>query len=291
MKKLIILILAVALILSGCEFEGVIGTIEERLAQSVSDGKLHVFYVDVGQGDCSFIYLPNGKNMLIDAGEKDYGSKIIRALKEKGINKIDFLVATHPHSDHIGGMTQIVNFFDIDKIYMPKVAHTTETYQSLLNAIGRKEMKIHTAKAGVEIFNEENLSAIFVAPNSSDYDDLNNYSAVIKLTYGKNSFVFTGDAEKKSEDEIRTNIKCDVLKVGHHGSSSSTTANFLKKTEPKYAVISCGAGNDYGHPSEKVLARLNKSKAKIYRTDICGTVEAVSDGENIIFYTEKEVIE
>ena len=291
MKKLIILILAVALILSGCEFEGVIGTIEERLAQSVSDGKLHVFYVDVGQGDCSFIYLPNGKNMLIDAGEKDYGSKIIRALKEKGINKIDFLVATHPHSDHIGGMTQIVNFFDIGKIYMPKVAHTTETYQSLLNAIGRKEMKIHTAKAGVEIFNEENLSAIFVAPNSSDYDDLNNYSAVIKLTYGKNSFVFTGDAEKKSEDEIRTNIKCDVLKVGHHGSSSSTTANFLKKTEPKYAVISCGAGNDYGHPSEKVLARLNKSKAKIYRTDICGTVEAVSDGENIIFYTEKEVIE
>lgn len=252
------------------------------------DGKLHVYYLDVGQADSIFIKLPNNENMLIDAGVDESGEKIVEALQSSGTEKIDYLVATHPHADHIGGMQEVVENFDIGKVYMPAAVTNTRTYEDLLLAIKSKGNTITTAKAGTDILSDENLSAVFVAPNSAEYDDLNNYSAVIKLTYGNNSFVFTGDAEKLSEDEIRANIKCDVLKVGHHGSNTSTSKNFLKKTEPTYAVISCGADNEYGHPHKEVMQRLNNAGIEIYRTDVNGTIEAVSDGNNITFNVERD---
>ena len=252
----------------------------------ISDGKLHVFYLDVGQGDSIFIKLPKGETMLIDAGEEEYGEKVAETLRNFNTSKIDYLIATHPHTDHIGGMEHIVNNFEIGKIYMTNAVTTTATFEDLLDTIKSKGLTIERAKSGVEILSDENLNAHFVAPVAESYKELNDYSAVIKLTYGENSFVFTGDAEKKAEDLIRENIKCDVLKIGHHGSSSSSTKNFLKKTEPKYAVISCGADNEYGHPHKQTLNRLNNSEVNIFRTDLQGTIEAISDGYEITFKTQ-----
>ncbi len=291
MKRLIciLLILAIAFTLVGCEQDlSLLTTLfTEEYRQITYDGNLHIYYLDVGQADSTFILLPNGENMLIDAGTKDNGEDIVNVLDSLGVDSIDYLIGTHPHTDHIGGMQQVIENFDIEKIYMPKASSNTATYKNLLNAIKKNGHTITTAKAGVEILSDDSLSATIVAPNSSAYDDLNNYSAVIKLTYGLTSFLFAGDAEKLSEDEIRTNIKCDVLKVGHHGSSTSTSKNFLKKTEPEYAIISCGADNDYGHPHKEVIQRLNNACISTYRTDLNGTIEAISDGYTISFNSER----
>ncbi|MBR2476970.1 MAG: MBL fold metallo-hydrolase [Clostridia bacterium] len=255
--------------------------------QVAIDGKLHIYYLDVGNADSIFIKLPDGKTMLIDAGEKESGGKIVNYLKNAGVQSIDYLVATHPHADHIGGMVDVINAFEIRNVYMTNAVNNTKTFENMLIALDAEGCPVTQAKAGVEILSDDNLSAVFVAPNSDEYEDLNNYSAVIKLTYGNNSFVFAGDAEKKAEDEIRTNIKCDVLKVGHHGSNTSTTKNFLKKTEPTYAIISCAQENDYNHPHDKVLKRLEEAGVIVYRTDINGTIEVVSDGNNIEIHTER----
>ncbi|MBQ6998838.1 MAG: MBL fold metallo-hydrolase [Clostridia bacterium] len=291
MKRLIciLLTLVMAFTIVGCEQElsQLNALFTEEYQQIAYDGMLHVYYLDVGQADSIFILLPNGENMLIDAGTKESGEDIVNVLGSLGVTDIDYLIGTHPHADHIGGMQQVVEDFDIGKIYMPKVSTNTKTYKNLLQAIKDKRYTITTAKAGVNILSEDNITATIVAPNSNEYDDLNNYSAVIKLTYGMTSFVFTGDAEKLSEDEIRTNIKCDVLKVGHHGSSTSTSKNFLKKTSPTYAVISCGADNDYGHPHNEVIQRLYKSGISTYRTDLNGTIEAISNGYTITFNSER----
>lgn len=253
-----------------------------------SDGNMHVYYLDVGQADSMFIVLPDGENILIDAGNKENGNQITNTIRNMGFDKIDTLIATHPHADHIGGMETVVRSFDIGKIYMTNAVSNTSTYKKLLLAIKEKEYKITTAKAGVGILQNENVTAEFIAPVVDEYDDINDYSAMVKLVHGENVFVFTGDGEKKAEDLIRANIKCDVLKVGHHGSDTSTSKNFLKKTEPEYAIISCGTDNDYGHPHSKVLDRLEERGIEIFRTDIHGTIEAVSDGVNITFNTEKE---
>ena len=291
MKRLIciMLILAIAFTLVGCEQDLSLLTslFTEEYRQITYDGNLHIYYLDVGQADSTFILLPNGENMLIDAGTKDNGKDIVNVLDTLGVNNIDYLVGTHPHTDHIGGMQQVIENFDIGKIYMPKASSNTATYKNLLQSIKKNGYTITTAKAGVEILYDDSLSATIVAPNSSTYDDLNNYSAIIKLTYGLISFIFAADAEKLSEDEIRTNIKCDVLKVGHHGSSTSTSKNFLKKTEPEYAIISCGANNDYGHPHKEVIQRLNNAGISTYRTDLNGTIEAISDGYTISFNSER----
>lgn len=291
MKRLIciLLTLVMAFTIVGCEQElsQLNALFTEEYQQIAYDGKLHVYYLDVGQADSTFILLPNGENMLIDAGTKENGKDIVNVLDSLGVNNIDYLIGTHPHTDHIGGMQQVVENFDIGEIYIPKVSSNTKTYNNLTQAIKERRYTITTAKAGVDILSEDSLTATIVAPNSKEYDDLNNYSAVIKLTYGMTSFVFAGDAEKLSEDEIRTNIKCDVLKVGHHGSNTSTSKNFLKKTSPTYAVISCGENNDYGHPHKEVIQRLYKSGVSVYRTDLNGTVEAISDGYTITFNSER----
>lgn len=259
-------------------------TSNSATAQHVS-GKLKVHFLDVGQGDSEFIELPNGKTMLIDAGVPDRGSGVVSYIKKLGYSKIDYLVATHPHSDHIGGMTDVVNAFNIGEVYMPRTSSsdtpTTKVYKNLLSAISKKGLKITTAKAGVTMFSSSSLSAVMVAPNGTNYNDLNQYSAVIKLTFGNNKFLFTGDAGNVSEAEIKSDVKADVLKVGHHGSRTSSSAAFLKKVSPKYAVIEVGKGNSYGHPTEQALSRLKAVGAAIYRTDESGTIIFTSDGSKI----------
>ena len=222
----------------------------------VPANQLEVTYLDVGQGDSIFIRLPDERTMLIDAGEKNNGPMIEDFLHDQEVDRIDFLIATHPHTDHIGGMETIVRSFEIGKIYMPKKSHTSKTYESLLSAIQEKGLKISTAKAGVSILEEPGLSASILAP-TKDYDDLNNSSAVIKLVYQDTSFLFTGDAEAESEEQIDGDVRVDVLKIGHHGSQTSTSDFFLQKVSPTYAVISCGEGNSYGHPHPETLKKLN----------------------------------
>lgn len=250
------------------------------------DMPLKVHYLDVGQGDSIFIELPNGENALIDAGEAREGSKVVNYLKSLQVTKIDYLFATHPHSDHIGGLKTVIENYEIGKIYMPKVTANTNVYLKLLEAIESKGLKITAAHAGMNIIDNEDLHLDILAPVSSNYDDLNNYSIVLKLTYQTRAFLFMGDAETLSEKEITTNLEADVLKVGHHGSTSSTSKAFLNKVDPKIAVISVGKDNDYGHPKETILNRLENSGVKIYRTDLNGTIIIGSDGTSLEVKTE-----
>ncbi|ANW98609.1 competence protein ComE [Thermoclostridium stercorarium subsp. thermolacticum DSM 2910] len=252
-------------------------------------GTLKVHFIDVGQADCIFVQAPE-KNMLIDAGNNADGDLITAYLKNLGINKIDVVVGTHPHEDHIGALDTVINTFEVGKVYMPKISHNTKTYEDVLLAIQKKGLKVNTATAGGALDLGKNVNAEILAPNSDNYDDLNNYSVVIKLTFGETSFLFTGDAEKVSEDEMLNknyDLKADVLKVGHHGSSSSTSPAFLKAVSPKYAVISVGKDNQYGHPDSIILNRLKVAGVKTYRTDEAGTVIMESDGNNIKINTEK----
>lgn len=246
-----------------------------------------VHYLDVGQADSIFIELEDNKTMLIDAGELEDSDYIIDYIDNLGYNKINFLVATHPHADHIGGMQKVVKNFEVDNVYMPKALTNTKTYENLLKEIDNKNLKIKTAKAGVTIVDDDNLDIDIIAPNSNTYEDLNNYSACIKLTYQNITYLFMGDAESLSENEIKTDIKADVLKVGHHGSDTSSSVSFLKKVNPSYAIISVGEDNSYNHPKKEVLDRLKKVGATIYRTDLNGNIIVKTDGNNIEIETTK----
>ncbi len=251
---------------------------------SLTDGRLKVHYIDVGQGDSVFIVLPNGKTMLIDAGEREEGLQTKAFLQDYGVTKIDAVVATHPHSDHIGGLEEIIRTFDIGAVYMPKASNNTKTFENLLLSIKEKGLNVTTAKAGVQIALDDTVSIQMVGPVSESYEDLNNYSAVIRLQYKNNSFLFTGDAEGLPEEEILKSgaiVSANVLKVGHHGSNTSTTEAFLKAVSPQYAVIQVGEGNSYGHPKEETLDKLEKYNAAVLRNDLFGTITFASDGDTM----------
>lgn len=277
-------IIVLLLIIIPSVFSAVNNQLDKDKPTSVADnGKnMVVHFLDVGQGDSEFIEFPDGKCMLIDAGTAEYSLTVTEAIENYGYSSIDYVVATHPHADHIGGMSSVLESFDVGEIYMPKVSSNTKTFENLLTAISDKGMSVNTAKAGVEIYSDSMLKMEFLAPVSDSYDDLNNYSAVLKITYGNYSFLFTGDAEDISENEMLLNdssaLASDVLKVGHHGSDSSSTAEFLSAVQPEYAVISCGKGNSYGHPHSETLDRLNAIGTQIYRTDKQGTITVICDG-------------
>ncbi len=279
MKKLFLLII-ILFSISGCK-------INQESYSYPTDDVLVSHFLDVGQADSSFIELPNKETILIDAGEKKDSDKIIKYIKDLGYKKIDYVIATHPHADHIGGMKDIIDSFDIGDIYMPKVVATSKTYENLLLKIQEKGLKIHTGKSGVEIINSDNLLVQILAPNKDKYSSYNNYSIVLKITYKENIFLYMGDAEELSEGEITGNIKSDVLKVGHHGSDTSSSREFLSRVRPSYAIISVGENNNYNHPSSKTIKNLEKYTNNIYRTDLSGNIIVISDGKNITVNTEK----
>ncbi len=257
----------------------------EQDAETIT-GKLKVHFLDVGQADCILIQTPSGKNMLIDAGNNEDSNFITSYIKQNKINKLDVVVGTHPHEDHIGSMDEVISTFDIGSVYMPKISNNTKTFKNVLTAIKNKSLKVKTATAETKIEIDSQVKIEILAPNNSQYDDLNDYSAVIKLTFGKTSFMLDGDAETISESEMLAkgyNLKADVLKLGHHGSNSSTSASFLKAVSPKYAIISVGKGNDYGHPTKATLTKLKQSNISIFRTDENSTIIATSDGTTITF--------
>lgn len=283
-----------ALLSAAVLFSCTAATNDDSAVSQNEEDALIVHFFDVGEGDSEFIELPQGKCMLVDAGEKKYGDDIVDRIEALGYSKIDYLVATHPHSDHIGGMSQVVEAFEIGEIYMPKAASTSDTQKNLLTLISEKGMTINTAVSGKSLYTssyEENqLSIKILAPNSDEYEEFNNYSAVIKLTYGKNSFLFTGDAEAESEREMLarydSELDSDVLKVGHHGSKTSSGRDFIEAVSPLYAVISCSSDNYYNHPHMQTLKTLSASSAEIYRTDECADIvfECCGDGNYDIIY-------
>ena len=280
-KKYTIILTIIFMILAGA-FELFQGTVAITPSED-----LKVHFLDVGQGDSIFIELPTNETILIDASIKDASNKIINYLREENVSKIDYVFATHPHSDHIGGMRAVIKAFDIGQIYMPKAVTTTKTYENLLLTIKDKNLKIKAAKAGNTIIDTDDLKLVVLAPNQDSYESLNNYSIVLKLTYKEKSFLFMGDAETLSEKEITGDIQADVLKVGHHGSRTSTSQAFLNKVNPSYAVISVGLNNDYKHPHQEVIDRLEKKNIKIYRTDQNGDIIFTTDGYNIDVKVEK----
>lgn len=252
--------------------------VEEEI---IDDNDLKVHFIDVGQGDAIFIELPNHSSMLIDSGESSYEKIVYNYINSLGYSKIDYLIGTHPHTDHIGGLAYIINNFSIGSIYMPKVVSTSKTYENLLNTIIQNNLKVISAKAGVNILNGDDLKIDIIAPNSDSYSDLNNYSVVVMMTYKNRTFLFMGDAELISENEITGDISCDVIKVGHHGSDSSSGKSFIKRVNPKYAIIMVGEKNRYDHPYQKIIDRWENNGAKIYRTDLNGTIVVTSDGESL----------
>lgn len=257
-----------------------------NLSANAIVGTLKVSYIDVGQGDSELIQ-SNGCNMLIDAGTSDSQDSLCKYLKNAGVKEINVLVATHPHADHIGGMTKILKSYKVDKIIMPKVTTTTKTFRELIQAIKDKGLKI-TAPVPKTSFNIGNATCTILAPVSTNYDNLNNYSVVIRMVYGNNSFMFDGDAEAQSEQEMLGkgyNLSADVLKLGHHGSRTASSEAFLNKVSPKFAIISCGNGNDYGHPHDETIKKLLKRHITFYRTDVNGSIICTSDGKKISFTT------
>ena len=249
--------------------------------QSLTANNLEIHHLNMGQADSTLIMLPNGQTMLIDAGlplQSNYvtgGEQIVQYIHNLGITKIDYLVVTHPHFDHIAGLPSVIDTFRIGNLFMPDVTHTTQAFERLLDAIERNGLEIQIAKAGVMLFDFPNLRADFIAPNSEWYRNINNYSAVTRLKYNNKRFLFMGDAEAISENEIiyyEHCIEAYVLMIGHHGSRTSTTLSFLDALSPRIAIISVGRNNTYGHPCSSVLGRLLAMNVEIYRTDIDGTI-------------------
>ncbi|MBP3335416.1 MAG: MBL fold metallo-hydrolase [Ruminiclostridium sp.] len=248
--------------------------------------EMKVHFLDVGQGDSIFIELPDDKTMLIDASEKEYADRITTYIYSCGYSSLDYVVATHPHSDHIGGMADVIGSFIVGNVILSPATHTTKTYTNMLTAIDQSGAKVTLGIAGKEIFSDGDLSAVAIAPVTEDYSDLNNSSVMVMLTYGDKKFLFTGDAEEEEERTVTADVKCDVLKVGHHGSSTSTSSAFLAAASPEYAVISCGMGNSYGHPHTETIDKLKKAGINIYRTDLQGDIIMTCDGEKITVNAE-----
>jgi len=262
--------------------------LNDVVVKSVEEGRnigpVTVHYINVGQGD-SILIQQDGHNMLIDAGTNAVESAVVNYLKSKGITRLDYVIGTHPHEDHIGGLDKVIDNFTVDKFIMPKVTHTTQTFKDVITAAQNKGLKITVPTVG-DKYSLGVADFTILAPNNSSYSNLNNYSVVIKLKFGNRSFIFTGDAESLSEGEIlakQLDITGDVLKLGHHGSKTSTTQSFLNKVNPKYAVVSCGKNNSYKHPHQETLNKLKAKNIKVYRTDEAGTIIATSNGSSLSF--------
>ena len=253
-----------------------------------TEGYLRVHFIDVGQGD-SILIQAGEQAMLVDAGTNESGSVVTEYLRSLNITKLDYLIGTHPHEDHIGGLDDVIHSFDIGTVIMPNVSHTTQTYEDVLDALLEKNLTVTAPHPG-DSYSIGDASFTVLSPSAeiaeqaAENDDLNNLSVGIRLVYGSNAFVLCGDAESDSEEamvESGLDLKADVLKAGHHGSSTSTSDAFLAAVDPDYAVISCGKDNSYGHPHQETMDKLNAADISIFRTDEQGTVVAVSDGSSI----------
>ena len=249
------------------------------------NGELQVYYIDVGQAD-SILIINKEDAMLIDAGNNEDGEDVVNFIKDKGITKLDYVVGTHPHEDHIGGLDDVINSnIEIENVLMPKIETTTKTFEDVVNAISNKGLTVKAPNKG-DTFTLGDSNLEVMTDSILDEDNLNLSSITLRLQYGNNSFLFMGDSEEENEKTI-TWPKTDVLKVGHHGSSTSSSEEFLNEVKPSISIIMAGKGNSYGLPKEEIVERLENVGSKVYRTDENGTIEVTSDGNNINVTTKK----
>ena len=279
LKKYIILIL-----LLSSFFYTFFSYVQKNFFQ-VSNHNLRFHFIDVGQGDSSLIITPNGKTILIDAGDEAHAKKVVSYIREQGIEKLDLVIATHPDADHIGGMDKVIKNFNIDVFAMPDVSAKTNQYKQIQRELKAKKMKTTRLYQGDEVQIDDDIDFEILSPvKGKKYDDTNEYSIVAKIVYKDTSFILMGDATMENEVDIINNvpdIDIDVLKLGHHGSSTSSSDYFITKTSPNIAIISCGKNNKYGHPHQEVMRVLKKHGVTPYRTDEMGDIVITSDGKEI----------
>ena len=256
---------------------------EQVYAETEDTGELEVHFIDVGQGDATLIFLRDHA-MLIDGGENNRGWQIVDYLNYLGIEHLDYVIGTHPDSDHIGGLDTVIENISCNIVMMPELERDTASYEGIVQAVEEQGVKSISPKPG-ETYELGNAIFTILAPNDT-YDNINDNSIALRLVHGDNSFLFTGDAEEEAEDDMLKSgreLASDVYKAAHHGSSGANSELFLMVVKPTYAVISCGENNEYGHPHSEVLNRLRMLGTEVYRTDEQGTIVAVSDGSEISF--------
>jgi competence protein ComEC len=268
----------------------IVKTEETKPAEATSgvsvNCQLKVHFIDVGQAD-SILVQQGSSAMLVDAGNNGDSGTIKSYLDKQGVNELQYFVGTHKDEDHIGSADYIINSFKVGKVYFPKQTATTKTFEDFVIAVKNKGLNLTVPVVG-STFKIGDATATILAPNGSGYSDSNDYSIVLKVTFGKTSFLLTGDAEEDSESEMLSkglDLSATVLKVSHHGSKTSTGQSFLNKVNPKYAVISVGEGNSYEHPNQEALDRLKAKSIPVYRTDENGTIVATSNGVTVTFDT------
>ena len=257
-----------------------------RNTQQASADKMYVSFIDVGQGNCTLLRC-GGKAIIVDSGEVGAAQTVINYIKNLGIDELNCVLVTHPHTDHMGAMTKILYEFKIDDLIMPEIPEeiipTNKTYEKFLTAVSDNAGNVIAAKPG-ETYSYGEMTLEIFAP-LRDYDNLNDMSAVSRISYGDTSVMFTGDATTTVEkDLLKKNIdySATVLNVGHHGSKTSSSEAWLRAVNPKYAVICCGVNNDYGHPHSVITKRLEKLGIKYFETDLLGTIVFESDSKNFI---------
>jgi competence protein ComEC len=268
---------------------GVLGFGVDGYAKGSAAGTLEVHFIDIGQGDATLL-IQGEHAMLIDAGNQNKGTAVQSYLKKQGIKKLDYVIGTHPDADHIGGLDVVLYKFDCETIFLPDYRKDTKACEEVDAALKEKRYTATQPKVGSEYaFGDATFTVL--APTKGEKSDVNDYSIAIRMTYGKTSFLFTGDAGEESEEEMLESaktLKSQVYKVSHHGSRTATSEDFLERVNPTYAVISCGEGNSYGHPHAEVMNRLRENGVKVFRTDEQGTVVATSNGKKISWNTSPD---
>ena len=279
MKRLFAAFLLLSMFLTGCAAPAEREELEE----------LVIHFVDVDQADC-ILLIAGQTTVLIDGGNTPTAADVLGYLEHFGVDQIDLMVSTHPHGDHLGGLPTVLNAIPTDAIWCSDSTYDTYLYKNFTQLVAQKGFNISHPEPGT-IYKQGALSITVLGPlNSADtYTDLNDTSLVLMVQYGQRKFLFTGDMEAYAEQQLvdaKLSLNADVLKVGHHGSYSSTSQVFLDKVDPEYGVISCGRNNEYGHPHDAPVHRLERAGVELYRTDLMGNVILVTDGDTIAFFLE-----
>ncbi len=275
--------LIAVVMISGC-----MGGQPSKIDSHVSNiENLTVHFLDVGQGDSILLQFA-GKNVLIDGGEADMGSRVASYLKDHGVSNLNLVVASHPHSDHIGGLGIILKTFPVGQVLDSGQVHSSQTYEDFLTLVDQKNIQYKVAEKGQRINLDPRLKIGVLNPPAQLFENINDNSVVLRITYGQVSFLLMGDAEKEAEESMLSfDLDSDILKVGHHGSRSSSSPAFLKEVSPAISIIEVGKGNDYGHPAPETLSALKNVGSEIYRTDLDGNIDVTTDGESYFVTTQK----